>query len=102
LFPGQSENDQLQKVCSILGTPRPADWPEGFKLAQNLGFNWPQYPPVTIKSIIPQASDEAASLMTMMLTWDPSKRLTVNQCLQHSYFANHIAPDRSISPNLSK
>lgn len=83
LFPGQSENDQLQKLCQILGTPRESEWPEGFKLAKSLGFTWPQYPPVTIKSIIQHASDDACNLMQQMLHWDPSKRLTVTQCLQH-------------------
>lgn len=102
LFPGQSENDQLQKICGILGTPRQADWPDGFKLAAGIGFQWPQYPPVSLKSLIPHASDDACNLMYMMMNWDPNKRLTVQQCLQHAYFASHIPPERSISPNLSK
>lgn len=42
LFAGSSEMDQLQKMCGILGTPRKAEWPEGFKLAESLKFAWPQ------------------------------------------------------------
>jgi len=63
LFPGTSENDQLQKICQVLGTPRQADWSEGFKLASNLGFQWPQYPPVSVKTLIPHASDDACNLI---------------------------------------
>lgn len=29
LLPGTSEADQLNKICSVLGTPRQSDWPEG-------------------------------------------------------------------------
>jgi protein kinase len=33
LFPGNSETDQMQKICQILGSPTKEDWPEGFQLA---------------------------------------------------------------------
>lgn len=102
LFAGNSENDQLQKVCGILGTPRKADWPEGFKLAETLKFSWPQQPPVSIKSLMPHAGDDACNLINMMLCWDPSKRLTVSQCLQHSYFSSFFPPSRAVSPNHNK
>ena len=31
LFPGNSEIDEIFKICSILGTPDKRDWPEGNK-----------------------------------------------------------------------
>lgn len=34
LFPGQSEQDQMQQICKVLGTPTRLNWPNGFKLAQ--------------------------------------------------------------------
>ena len=33
LFNGSSEVDQLNKICSVLGTPSKTDWPEGYRLA---------------------------------------------------------------------
>ena len=33
LFPGQSEQDQMTKICQVLGTPTKLNWPNGFKLA---------------------------------------------------------------------
>jgi len=87
LFPGQSENDQLMKLCQTLGTPKQTDWPEGYKLAQKLGFQWPQYPPQNLQTIIPNASEEACNLMMNMLSWDPNKRFSASQCLQHSFFS---------------
>ena len=33
LFPGNSEIDQMFKICSVLGTPTQLEWPEGYKQA---------------------------------------------------------------------
>ena len=35
LFPGNSEIDEIFKICSILGTPDKRDWPEGNKKDSN-------------------------------------------------------------------
>jgi protein kinase len=53
LFPGQSEMDQIFKICSLLGTPGKSsiridkdtgggDWQEGVKLATAMNFKFPQ------------------------------------------------------------
>jgi serine/threonine protein kinase len=55
LFPGQSEIDQVMRICQILGDPttdygrdpqgRPRGggvWEKGQKLAKAVGFNWPK------------------------------------------------------------
>jgi hypothetical protein len=41
LFPGANEIDQLHKIVKILGTPDPAGWPEGYKLAQSKKYYFP-------------------------------------------------------------
>ena len=33
LFPGQSEADQMNQICRVLGTPTKLVWPDGHKLA---------------------------------------------------------------------
>ena len=33
LFPGNSEIDEIFKICSVLGTPDKRDWPEGTSLS---------------------------------------------------------------------
>ena len=33
LFPGQSEADQMNQICKVLGTPSKLQWAEGHKLA---------------------------------------------------------------------
>jgi protein kinase len=96
LFPGSNEFDQVNKICSVLGTPSQADWPEGYRLAAHLNFSFPHYVSTSLESLIPNASSEAIQLMRALMQWDPAKRLTAEQCLQHPYFAGSGAPRQSL------
>jgi protein kinase len=86
LFQGSSETDQLFKICSVLGTPGGNNWPEGVRLATNLGIRLPQFFPTSLASIIPGASPEAIDLLTELLRFDPAKRPNASQALQHPFF----------------
>ncbi|XP_017268231.1 serine/threonine-protein kinase ICK isoform X2 [Kryptolebias marmoratus] len=86
LFPGSSEVDTIFKICQVLGTPKKADWPEGYQLASAMNFRWPQCVPINLKTLIPNASPEAVHLMTDLLQWDPKKRPASAQALRYSYF----------------
>jgi len=86
LFPGNSEIDEIFKICSVLGTPDKRDWPEGFKLAAGMNFKFPQFSATPLASIIPSASKEAIALMEDMLRWAPSKRPSAQQALRYPYF----------------
>uniref|UniRef100_K7FAV9 non-specific serine/threonine protein kinase n=1 Tax=Pelodiscus sinensis TaxID=13735 RepID=K7FAV9_PELSI len=86
LFPGTSEVDEIFKICQVLGTPKKSDWPEGYQLASAMNFRFPQCIPIHLKTLIPNASNEAIQLMTDMLNWDPKKRPTASQALKHPYF----------------
>lgn len=56
-----------------------SDWPEGYQLASLMNFRFPQCVPINLKTLIPNASNEAIQLMTEMLNWDPKKRPTASQ-----------------------
>lgn len=92
LFPGQNETDQIYKTCAVLGSPSKTDWPEGFKLASQIGFSFPKFVSTSLKTIIPNASDEAIDLMEKMMQYDPQKRPTAAQCLEHDYFKDFVPP----------
>ncbi|XP_067331581.1 serine/threonine-protein kinase MAK-like isoform X5 [Channa argus] len=79
LFPGNSEVDEIFKICQVLGTPKKSDWPEGYNLAASMNFRFPKCVPTSVRSLIPNASDEAITLMKDMLQWDPEKRPSVVQ-----------------------
>ncbi|XP_010621154.1 serine/threonine-protein kinase MAK isoform X3 [Fukomys damarensis] len=86
LFPGTSEVDEIFKICQVLGTPKKSDWPEGYQLASSMNFRFPQCVPINLKTLVPNASNEAIHLMAEMLNWDPKKRPTASQALKHPYF----------------
>ncbi|NXQ19138.1 MAK kinase, partial [Peucedramus taeniatus] len=86
LFPGTSEVDEIFKICQVLGTPKKSDWTEGYHLASAMNFRFPQCVPISLKTLIPNASNEAIQLMSDMLNWNPKKRPTASQALKYPYF----------------
>lgn len=103
LFPGSSETDQINKICVVLGTPVEKDWPEGYRLASQVGFKFPKHPPQSLRQLIPMASDDAIHLLEDMLNYNPEKRPTAADALQHPFFQCHIPIPQSVSiENLAK
>ncbi|XP_045080563.1 serine/threonine-protein kinase MAK [Coregonus clupeaformis] len=83
LFPGNSEVDEIFKICQVLGTVKKTDWPEGYNLAASMNFRFPQCVPTSLRLLVPNASNEAVVLMRDMLQWDPQKRPTAVQALRY-------------------
>lgn len=95
LFNGQNELDQLKKITKVLGAP-PQSWKEGYQLAGQLRFNFPDFPKIPLKNIIPTASSEALNLMEQMLQYESSKRPTAQQILAHPYFSVYRPSSRNL------
>ncbi|XP_074549975.1 serine/threonine-protein kinase MAK isoform X2 [Halichoeres trimaculatus] len=103
LFPGNSEVDEIFKICQVLGTVKKADWPEGYQLASAMNFRFPQCVPTPLKTLIPNASNEAITLMKDLLQWDPKKRPTAVQALRYPYFqVGQILGPRPQSQDIKK
>ena len=96
LFPGTSEADEIYKICSVLGTPSANTWKQGLALAQNANFKFPQFVATPLSQLIPSASPEAIDLMTELMRWEPSKRPTALQALQHPFFQVGLTPERPV------
>jgi len=84
LFPGTNEVDQLNRLCSVLGTP---SWPEGERLASAKNYCFPQYVSTPLQSLIPNASPVALDFLRSVLRWDPSQRPSAEVCLEHPFFS---------------
>lgn len=54
--------------------------------ALQMGFRFPQMPAQPLEKLVPTASPEAIDLMTAMCQWDPRRRPTAVQALQHPFF----------------
>lgn len=70
--------------------------------ALQMGFRFPQMPAQPLKKLVPTASPEAIDLMTAMCQWDPRRRPTAVQALQHPFFCVGIrsTPQLAVGPVL--
>lgn len=99
LFSGTNEIDQMLKICSVLGTPNQTVWNDGMKLAVKMGFNFPQYAPIPLNQIIKDACSDGINIMQEMLRYDPQKRPSASQLLQHPYFDSMRPIEKPMSRN---
>lgn len=94
LFPGTDYIHQINCIADIIGTPTESDLESiqnenARRYVLSLGYK----PGIPLKSIFPDATEEAIDLLTRMLTWDPSKRITVDEALAHPFLKDHVSPD---------
>lgn len=96
LFPGDSEIDQLYKIFRALGTPTEDVWP-GVSDLPDFKPTFPRWPPVSLRNTVPALDDVGLNLLTQMLLYEPSQRITARDALNHPYFAN-VDRERWMSP----
>ena len=98
LFPGDSEIEQWNCICSILGTPSAEEWPEGIKflaLAPQVlplprekpsHSSHPQSKGVPLATVITRASEAALHLLRNILQFRPENRPTAREALGYPFF----------------
>jgi len=94
LFPGKNTQHQLQMIISTLGTPEkdvlkriPND--KCRKFIESL----PTSGGKPLEELVTNASPEALDVLKKTLRFSPSKRLTVEQVLEHRYLAQLHCPE---------
>lgn len=87
LFKGDSDIDQLHKIFEVLGPPNPDNFPDYDKLISYCG-NIPKTEPVPLEEILGSDDLSFVDLISKMLIYDPSKRITAEKALLHPYFDN--------------
>lgn len=88
LFAGSSNEDQLQKIFKLMGTPNEHTWPSISSLP-NYNANFAQYSPQDLRAIIPQIEPAALDLLQNLLRMRPESRITAEQALMHPWFAEY-------------
>jgi protein kinase len=87
LFPGTSDLDEIYRMCLVLGAPTKQTWLDGMEMAASLNIQFRPLSPLTPLSVLlPNASPEAIDLISNMCSWDPRKRPTASEALQHPFF----------------
>ncbi|XP_075484658.1 cyclin-dependent kinase G-2-like [Primulina tabacum] len=93
LFNGKTEVEQLDKIFKILGTPNETIWP-GFSKLPGVKVNFVKHKynllrrkfPATSFTGSPVLSDAGFDLLNKLLTYDPDKRITAEEALNHPWF----------------
>jgi cyclin-dependent kinase len=91
LVAGTSEADQLDRIFRLLGTPTPQDYP-GIVDLPDYTPDLPPYPPPRngMASLVPTLNDTGVDLLTKMLQYDPARRITAQEALEHPFFFDMI------------
>jgi serine/threonine protein kinase len=85
LFPGDSEIDQLFKIFRCLGTPTEEIWP-GVSSFKDYKPTFPQWTGNHLAKQVPGIEPLGLDLLKRMLVYEPSKRISAREALQHEYF----------------
>ncbi|KAH3661839.1 hypothetical protein OGAPHI_006017 [Ogataea philodendri] len=93
-LPGKDYRHQLLLIFEILGTPTGADFQSiKSKRAREYIRSQRFFKKIPLKKIFPRANPVAVDLMEKMLKFDPTKRLTVEEALEHPYFGSYRVPE---------
>jgi len=87
LFQGKDYIHQITKITDIMGTPKAEDLKnfgtaDGRAFIKSLGFK----PGIPFQQLFPSLNPVAIDLLQKMLVFQPAKRCTVEEALDHPYF----------------
>jgi len=87
LVAGTSEQDQLDRIFRLLGTPKLSDYP-GITQLPDYSPDMPPYPPPRggLASLVPSLTPDGVDLLSKMLQYDPARRITAQAALEHPFF----------------
>merc|ERR1712137_605775 len=93
IFPGKHYLDQLNHILGVLGSPTPDDLnciinEKARSYLQSLPFK----PKIPWTRLYPNAHAQALDLLEKMLTFNPHRRIEVEQALEHPYFEQYYDP----------
>lgn len=99
LFQAKSEMELLSMIFKLLGPPTSNSWPEysTLPLAKSLSLPSPQ--PPQFRQNFQYLTAAGIDLLMSLLTYDPERRITAEEALQHPYFtcvASLLSPLTSV------
>jgi serine/threonine protein kinase len=92
LFTGLCEIDQLFQIFHKMGTPTTEEWPVFKHLPNYQSTIFPNWDSNRLRGAMSNASDDAFSLLTSLLRYDPAARLGAKEALTHPFF-NQVDPE---------
>ncbi|KNZ44199.1 uncharacterized protein VP01_941g19 [Puccinia sorghi] len=97
IFKGRDYVDQLNQILNYLGTPSETTLRRvGSPRAQDYIRSLPYKEGVPFAELYPGANPEGLDLLSKLLAFDPSERITCNQALHHPYLKVWHDPEDEI------
>jgi non-specific serine/threonine protein kinase len=85
LFPGTTNEDQLQKIFRLMGTPSEHSWP-GISQFSEYKPNFHVYATQDLRLILPQIDQLGLDLLNRMLQLRPEMRISAAEAIKHPWF----------------
>lgn len=91
MFLGKNENEQLDRIFNLLGTPNDNKYPWLKESPEWNGYinseTFKKYEKQDIRKIYPNINDnDSYDLLEKMIVFDPDKRISAEEALKHPYF----------------
>jgi len=94
LFPGRDYGHQLDLILDVIGTPT---LDEFYAITSRRSRDYLRALPIRKRKpftqLFPKASADAIDFLQKTLTFDPKKRLTVEEALEHPYISVYYDPE---------
>jgi cyclin-dependent kinase 2 len=90
LFRGVTEIDELNTIFEIKGTPNKDIWFDIDKLPNYNLIVFKKYKKQDIKDVIKNMDEDAIDLFQKMTEYDPNKRITAKDALNHPFLKNNV------------
>jgi mitogen-activated protein kinase 1/3 len=92
LFPGRDYGHQLDLILDVIGTPT---LDEFYAITSRRSRDYIRALPIRKRrpftALFPHASAEAIDFLSKTLTFDPKKRITAEEALEHPYLSSYVS-----------